>query len=296
MTNPKIALCFGEILWDFLPSGLFLGGAPLNVAYHLHRLGETAVTVSSVGCDVLGDEVIRRLEHWGLPTQAVGRDFTHPTGYVRASLNEKGDARYEFAANVAWDTIAIDQTIETAARSAAAIVFGSLAQRTTANRAALDRLLKALPAEAWRIFDVNLRPPFDDLGRVAELMPRCNVLKLNAAEAALIAANESEAPGREELHARILAARSKCRLICITAGERGAGLLHDGDWVWQGGHAVNVADTIGSGDAFLAALTAQLMRGTSDLATMLERACRLGEWVATRPGATPPYDATTPKL
>jgi fructokinase len=296
MTERNSVVCFGEILWDFLPDALYLGGAPLNVAYHLHRLGISVDIVSAIGSDVLGDEAARRLEQGGLSTGAIVRDFSRPTGYVRAILNTAREARYEFAANVAWDEIVLNAVAKEKARAAKAVVFGSLAQRATSNRAALEDLLKVVPKTSWRVFDVNLRPPFDDLARVEELMPRANVLKLNASEAARLAANEPEWPGREEIHARELAARSRCQTVCITAGDRGAGILLNDAWQWEPGMPVVVADTVGAGDAFLAALIAQLVNGETNRATLLRFASRLGEWTAAHRGATPAYDASTPQL
>lgn len=284
-------LCFGEILWDFLPDGLHAGGAPFNVAYHLHRLGRSVRLVSAVGRDALGDELLRRLRHWNLPTGGVARRADRPTGWVRAALTAGGDAHYEIATDAAWDRIGLTAETLAAAAGARALVFGSLAQRSAANRGTLDRLLPALPAEAPRVFDVNLRPPYDDLDRVRRLARHATVLKLNQEEAERLA---GAAPGDEESRARILTAQTGCPLVCVTCGARGAGLLRDGRWHWEPGRPVAVEDTVGAGDAFLAALVVHLLDGRLSDAAMLARACRLGEWVAAHRGATPDYDASTP--
>jgi len=284
-------LCFGEILWDFLPDGLHAGGAPFNVAYHLRQLGRPVRLVSAVGRDVLGDELLRRLRHWGMPTDGVARHAVRPTGFVRAALTPGGDARYEIAGDVAWDRIEPSANTLAAAARARAVVFGSLAQRSAGNRDALDRLLPALPAGAARVFDVNLRPPHDDLDRVRLLARHATVLKLNEDEAGRLAGG---APGGEEGRARSLAAQTGCALVCVTCGARGAGLLRGGRWHWEPGRPVAVVDTVGAGDAFLAALVAHLLDGRLADAEILGRACRLGEWVAGHRGATPPYDASTP--
>ncbi len=284
-------LCFGEILWDFLPAGLFPGGAPFNVAYHLHRQGANVTVVSAVGRDVLGTELRRRLTGWGLDPAGIAEVADLPTGYVRATISASGDATYEIVTDVAWDRIALPASVLERARSARGLIFGSLALRSGSNREALQELLAALPRAAWRVFDVNLRAPFDDSALVLQLATSATLLKLNASEAARLAAGAAESPGREEADARALASKTGCPLVCITAGERGAGLLKDGRWFWEQGRPVQVADTVGAGDAFLAALVLQLLRDPQAPATALAHACRTGEWVASRHGATPEYPA-----
>ncbi len=291
MNSP--VLCFGEVLWDFLPHGTFPGGAPFNVAYHLHRLAVSVRPVSAVGCDDLGDQLLQRLAQWGVSSAAIIRHATLPTGRVSGTLSAGGDAHYLIARDVAWDRIIVGpDTLKTAA-SSPALVFGSLALRSAENRAALKQLIAAQPANAWRVFDVNLRAPHDDLALVREFAPVANLLKLNASEAARLV-NATESPGHEESHARSLAAQFKSSLICITAGERGAGLLRADRWTWVSARRVAVADTVGAGDAFLAAFLGCLLRAAHTDTEMLSAACRLGEWVAEHPGATPDYDATTP--
>ncbi|HEY4247428.1 MAG TPA: carbohydrate kinase [Lacunisphaera sp.] len=283
------ALCFGEILWDFLPRGAFPGGAPFNVAYHLSRLGLRTHLVSAVGRDLLGDELLARLRQWGLSTEGIGRHTGLPTGYVRAAIGPTGDATYDIATEVAWDQIILGEDTIRAAVGASALVFGSLALRSRSNRATLDRLLAVLPANAMRVFDVNLRSPYDDLSLVRELARNATLLKLNAGEAARLA-NDSPGPGHEEAHAHTLAAQTGCATICISAGERGAGLLAGGKWTWAAGRRVVVRDTVGAGDAFMAGLLAGLILHREKLDAALDRACRMGEYVAAHDGATPSYE------
>lgn len=285
-------ICFGEILWDFLPRGLFPGGAPHNVAYHFHRLGLRPHLVSALGQDVLGDELQRRLQHWGLDLLGLSRHLGLPTGYVTATLGSSGDAHYVITPSVAWDQISLGEDTVRAAVEARAAVFGSLAQRSTYNRASLARLLAGLPPDALRVFDVNLRPPHDDLNLVRELAARATLLKLNSTEAARLV-EDSPGYGREEPHARALARQTGCPVVCITAGEHGAGILSDDTWHWETGRPVAVRDTVGAGDAFLAGLLAGLLRHRETPALALARACRLGEFVAARDGATPPYQCDT---
>lgn len=290
--QPKV-ICFGEILWDFLPAGLFPGGAPFNVAYHLSRHGIAVRLVSGIGRDLLGEELTRRLDNWGIGTELLTLHQGLPTGYVRAELGGAGDASYDIVQSVAWDQILATMDVVKEAVEAQALVFGSLAQRTAFNQNALKRIFAVLPENAWRIFDVNLRPPHDDpdtvSGLVSELASESTVLKLNAEEAARIAADEKESPGREEDDARTLAEKHGCEIVCVTAGARGAGLLRKNKWHWEKGKKVKVADTVGSGDAFLASLVSGFLNNTGSDAEILERACRLGEWMATQRGATPDY-------
>jgi len=301
MPSRPTVVCFGEILWDFLPDGLFPGGAPFNVACHLQRRGLHAHLCSAIGRDLLGDELVRRMRHEELEIDGLTRHQGLPTGYVRASLGTAGDAHYEITPSVAWDQITPGEDTIRAVHGARALVFGSLALRSAYNRAALDRLLAVLSARPERdpgpepliAFDVNLRPPHDDLPLVRELAHRATLLKLNQAEAARLAGSEPGF-GREESHARTLAASTGCSFIVITGAEHGAGFLRNGEWRWETGRPVRVQDTVGSGDAFLAALVAGLVLGSGSDAEILARACRLGEWVATRRGATAPYDGSTP--
>lgn len=285
--RPAVA-CFGEILWDFLPRGAFPGGAPFNVAYHLHQLGLRAHLISGVGQDLLGNDILRRLRHWGLDTAGVTRHLGLPTGYVRAELDPSGNAAYEIATEVAWDQIIPGEDSIRAAFGARALVFGSLAQRSAVNRASLDRLLAILPADALRVLDVNLRAPHDDLALVRSLAGKCTVLKLNAGEAARLN-DDQPGFGREERHARTLADCHGCRFVCVTAGKDGAGLLAGNAWHWCEAQPVTVRDTVGAGDAFTAGLLAGLLLHEEPPADALARACRLGEFVASQDGATPAY-------
>lgn len=290
MSQHPTILCFGEMLWDFLPAGLFPGGAPFNVGYHLHQLDTDVRLVSALGRDRLGDEMLRRIRQWGLSDETIVRHQGLPTGSVIASLNANGDAAYEITSSVAWDQILITEDTTRAAVSAQALVFGSLAQRSPLNRTALDRLFAVIPASAWRVFDVNLRAPHDDLNLVRELAKSSTLLKLNSAEAArIVLGAKGEQPGSPEPLARALNHDCGCPMVCITAGSRGAGLLINDQWFWEEGKPVNVVDTVGAGDAFLARLLSHLLRDDVSPSAALASSCRHGEWVASQPGATPGY-------
>ncbi len=289
MNDPRpTVVCFGEILWDFLPRGAFPGGAPFNVSYHLHRLGLRAHLVSGVGQDLLGDDLLHRLKGWSLETDGITRHRGLPTGHVRAILDATGSATYEIAPEVAWDQIIPSEDTLRAVFGAQALVFGSLAQRSPVNRASLDRLLALLPAGALRVLDVNLRAPHDTPALINDLARKATLLKLNADEAARLA-EDQPGFGREEGHARALSEKYGCALVCVTAGKDGAGLLAEGAWHWTAAQPVTVRDTVGAGDAFTAGLLAGLLLHREAPAAALARACRLGEFVASHDGATPAY-------
>ncbi len=293
MPSRPHVICFGEILWDFLPAGLFPGGAPFNVAYHLHQHRVEVLIASAIGRDLLGDELMRRLDQWGVPTAGIARLPRYRTGFVRAEIGAAGNAHYDIVPRVAWDHLVASPATLQAAAHTDAFIFGSLAQRSSNNRRTLEQLFETLPEKALRIFDVNLRAPYDNLPLVRRLAAQADVLKLNDSEAARLVGKKFRV-GDDENCARQLAAELGCARIVITAAERGAGFLHDGQWYWEKGRRVKVVDTVGAGDSFLASFVSHLLAGTPDK-KLLSGACRLGEWVATQSGATPTYTAATPK-
>lgn len=280
-------ICFGEALWDVLPRGIFLGGAPLNVAYHLSRHGIRALPVSAVGRDFLGDEIRRRATGWGLDLRFVARLAGRPTGTVQAVLDAHGAASYRIERRVAWDRIRAPRTRRGVA-APAAIVFGSLALRERPNRAALARLFALWP-DARRVLDINLRRPFDRGEPVAWALRHAQFVKLNDEELGqLTGMRVDTAPGLARA-ARTFAQRHHVAHVCVTAGARGAGLWWERRWYWAPGRRVAVRDTVGSGDAFLAALLAGLWKRGELPPVALAKACRLGEFMAMNDGATPPY-------
>jgi len=280
-------LCFGEIIWDLLPQGRFLGGAPLNVAYHLSRLGARPSLVSAVGRDSLGEAAIAGLNAAGIDGRAVVRHATLSTGTAEVQLDAAGQAKFRLPRPVAWDEIPVDAVISGPAP--AAIVFGTLALRSPFNRTSLQRLLDAFP-QAWVVCDLNLRPPFDDLAPLASLLARASLLKLNGDEARRLAgaaADASDWPGI----AATLQQSYPGATICITLGDDGAGLWDGSTWHHASTPAVTVRDTIGAGDSFTAALVAGRLRAGAkpDWTRHLRTACTLGAFVASKDGAQPDY-------
>lgn len=284
-------LCFGEILWDCLPHGLFLGGAPFNVAYHLKQLGHDPLMLSALGNDWLGAQTLKRIRARNLSDHLIHIDDELPTGTVDAELDASGNATYTFADPAAWDKLPYTETIQSAATKSSALVFGSLALRHEANRAVLQKLLAQ---KHWlRVFDVNLRPPYDNIPLILELAKQTDALKLNASEL-LRLTNHAAVPDTDAnepiIQSQLAALQSQIghQNICVTRGAHGALWLKDGQLLSATTPPVTVKDTIGSGDAFTAALVSGLL-SKSPANETLQHACTLGAFVATQDGAQPTY-------
>lgn len=277
-------VCVGEVLWDSMPAGLFVGGAPQNVAYHLHRLGAKARLLSRVGDDVLGREILRRLEATGLNSEFVETDPALPTGFVRVAIGPEGMPTYDIVRPSAWDAIAVAPPTLRRLSEAKAIVFGSLAQRSEISRSAIQALSAAIKPS---VFDVNMRPPFVDQAIIEVSLAVADFVKMNIDELAVLS-RWFALPVSPRDAAESLARRFGSSVVCVTKGGDGASLWHDGRWTEHPGFRVEVRDTVGSGDAFLAGLLDGLLDGRDDEST-LDFACRLGAFVATRTGATPDH-------
>jgi fructokinase len=275
-------LCVGEVLWDALPEGLFLGGAPFNVACHLRAAGTPVSMVSRVGHDRLGEEALRRAARYGVGMDLTQVDDTLPTGFVSVAVDEAGIPSYEIVAPAAWDAIAASDALLARAEDARAIVFGSLAQRHATSRRTIERLLDS---PALKVFDVNLRPPFEDREVVRRSLQRADVVKLSDAEMRQVA---DWFHLRGNLHDTVarLAESFDCSVVCVTRGSKGAALWHDGAWSEHPGFTVEVKDTVGAGDAFLAVLLVGLL-GRGDDGMLLQNANLIGAYVATQFGALP---------
>lgn len=283
----RSVICFGEVLWDSLPRGIFPGGAPVNVAYHLNQFGLTAYPVTAVGNDFLGDEFIRRFKYWDLSPRFVGR-VDKPTGAVVVDLDESGIPSYKFLEDVAWDEIPLPHELTKVCETASAIVFGTLAQRSEFNREQLAKLRDWLP-DARHAFDVNLRAPYDSEDVVWELAKNCDLIKLNNEELLrmldLVVTTDALKTG-----AKLFAERTGCPRICVTAGSKGAGLWWGDQWFWEPSQKVDVKDTVGAGDSFLASLMDGWMVKGLTPGENLKRASRVAEFIATCDGAMPSYE------
>lgn len=284
----------GEILWDLLPSGKQLGGAPANFTCHAWALGAEARLVSRVGEDALGREIIERWGGRGLLTDTIAVDHESPTGTVSVELAADGQPKYTIHERVAWDRMEADDASLQASERADALCFGTLAQRTKSARAAIEVLLTASRPDALRIFDVNLRAPFVARDVIVQSMKPANVLKLNEHELPVLAEIFSLSGNPAEQLAALVD-RFKLRLAALTRGGEGSLLFADGVLSEHPGLKATVLDTVGAGDAFTAVLTLGLLHGW-DLDRINRHANEVAAFVCSQPGATPklPEDLRQP--
>jgi fructokinase len=281
----NVIACFGEVLWDMLPDGPQPGGAPMNVAIHFKRQGLDPWLVSSTGQDAEGNRLRQFLELSGLDLRYLQSDDVLPTSRVIVHLDSQRNATYEICEPVAWDNIRWEENLEMLAAEATLVIFGSLAAR---NQSTCKTLLKFLEKTgAIRLLDVNLRPPYDNRELVEELLHAAHFLKLNDEELSRIASWNGKHGSEREL-VRWFSESFGCPDVCVTRGARGAAFFHEGVFYEHPGFVVDAVDTVGSGDAFLAALTKNLLEGR-DAGYALEHACATGAYVASKPGAVPEY-------
>lgn len=283
-------ICYGEVLWDCLPRGLFLGGAPCNVAYHLTRHGAGAAVVSAVGDDFLGREILKRAAGWGIDTRFLAMINYLPTGTVHVDISG-GSPVFTITEGVAWDAIPVGDDLLAAASQADAVVYGTLALRSAHNRAGAERLLAA--ARGLKVLDINLRPPFVDPDVVQFAISRADIVKLNDDELSTLTGSRGHLEIAEVAkQAEAFAKAHRLSRVCVTCGSRGAGLWWDGKWYWEDARPVEIRDTVGAGDAFLAGLLTGVLRHRPAKES-LAAACRIGEFVAGSDGATPEYPAAS---
>jgi fructokinase len=285
-TDRPVVVGLGELLWDLLPTGAHLGGAPSNFAYIASLLGAESVVVSRIGTDDLGDKARRTLQEHGLDVTFLQTDDQYSTGTVNVHLAADGIANYEIVENVAWDHLQWTTKLEQIARRADAVCFGTLVQRSAESRECVQRFLDHTRPDCLKIFDVNLRPPFANASIVRQSLARADVLKLNHEEVPEVLIYCSLPEAEDEAAARALQQRFSLKAVCITRGPNGS-VIYAPDHVHvHAGVAVKVADTIGAGDAFTAGLAIQLLRNES-ISSVSAAANGIGSWVASQNGAMP---------
>lgn len=284
-TNHPV-VCFGETLWDVLPTGKQAGGAPMNVAYHLQQLGKHPAVISRIGYDELGRELIKTLDEKGICTEYFQVDCDKPTSVVKAEQKQGNEMVYTIVEDVAWDYIAFSDELASLVSSADYFVFGSLATRAAHS---CNTLLKLLPLAKRKVLDINLRPPFYSRRVVEMLLGHANIVKMNEHELELIASWFSDA-STDTSRMKLLQERFALDTIIVTRGADGALVYHNHTLYSCTGIPVQVKDTVGSGDSFLAAMLAKIMEG-ANMNAALQFANQLAAFVTTQSGACPAYDA-----
>ena len=284
ITDKKL-VCYGEILWDILPAGELPGGAPMNVAYHLHKLNLNPSLITRIGSDSYGSTLMELLSKWGICTDYVSTDNRHQTGVVYAKPGAHNEMTYDIVYPSAWDFIIWDDRYTSLMQDTDYLVFGSLACR---NYTSGNTLFKLLESAKTKVLDINIRPPHFSPKTVEQLLHQTNILKLNLAELELIAGWFSSLQTITD-KMQLLQDRFRINTVVVTMGSDGAMLNMEGSVYQHPGYRVQVADTVGSGDAFLAGMLSKLIDQASP-DDMLDFACAMGAHIASYSGACPDYN------
>lgn len=281
--NIYTAVCFGEILWDVLPDKILPGGAPMNVAYHLNQLGVPSAMISRVGQDDLGRQLLEFITSKNVTGDFVQVDSNHETSRVLAKL-DGNSVTYDIIKPVAWDYIEYNRQLQQLISRTPYFIFGSLGARSEVSRQTLFELLEVA---RHKVLDINLRKPHFDKSTLEHLLRHADVLKLNEDELHLLSGWFGFGGDDKE---QIIAFQDKFHLnmILTTRGDKGAMVVNDGQLYEHPGFKVTVADTIGSGDSFLAAFLSKFINGTP-VVDALKFATGMGAFVATKHGACPVY-------
>ena len=290
MENKRLIVGLGEALWDVLPEGKKLGGAPANFAYHAGQFlgSDNTVAVSALGEDRLAEETIESLREHGL--NYLMPRVPYPTGTVQVTLDEQGIPTYDIKENVAWDNIPFSDEIQRVAANCRAVCFGSLAQRNVVSRATIQKFLDATPADCMKIFDINLRQNFYTPKVIQESMRRCNVLKINDEELVLIGRMFGY-PGLDmENKCWLILGKYNLDMLVLTCGTNGSYVFTPGQMSFQETPKVEVADTVGAGDSFTGSFCAAILSG-KPVAEAHRLAVQVSAFVCTQNGAMPTVPA-----
>ena len=284
----RVLVGIGEVLWDVLPSGKMLGGAPANFIYHAREIGGVdmqPLLVSCVGKDSPGKEILERWNDLSLSREFISADKIHPTGTVTVTIDPQGKPGYAIGENVAWDFLPENPQLRELAATTDAVCFGTLAQRAPASRKTIQDFLRQVGSEALRILDLNLRAPFFSRSVIEESLSLANILKVNDEEIRVLAGMFSIGGGEEKIAAELMR-RHPLRWIVLTKGEKGSVLYGAGRKFVHGGYPVKRADSIGAGDAFAAAIAVGMLRNVN-AEDLNDCANRLASFVCTCAGAMP---------
>lgn len=281
-----IVVGMGEALWDMLPEGKKIGGAPANFAYHVSQFGLSSCLVSAIGDDSLGKEIIENFASKGLNHHIA--QVPYPTGTVQVDIDQAGIPQYEIKENVAWDNIPYTAHLEALAENTKAVCFGSLAQRSVVSRSTINRFLDAMPQtdDTLIVFDINLRQGFYNKEILCNSMKRCNILKINDEELILVSRMFGY-PGIDlQDKCWILLGKYNLKMLILTCGINGSYVFTPGHVSFQPTPQVEVADTVGAGDSFTAAFIASLLKGKS-VTEAHHLAVQTSAYVCTQNGAMP---------
>ncbi len=280
----RLVVGLGEVLWDMLPEGRKIGGAPVNFAYHAGQFGIDTMAVSAIGNDKLGEDTIAEMN--GKHLNHIFPSVPYPTGSVQVKLDEKGVPAYDIKENVAWDNIPFTNEIESVARSCRAVCFGSLAQRNTVSRNTIRKFIESTPSGCIRIFDINLRQNFYTSNVIRDSLELCNILKINDEEIMLVSRMFNYDSSNIENVCRTIMEDFSLEMVILTCGTKGSYIFTKGGVSFMPTPKVNVADTVGAGDSFTGSFCAAILRGLP-VAEAHKKAVEVSAYVCTQNGAMP---------
>ena len=284
MNNKPLVAGIGELLWDVLPTGKQVGGAPCNFAFHAMQAGCESIVFSAVGNDQPGDELLSALAGLNLNCEYIQRN-SFPTGTVTVTLNEKGHPQYVIHENTAWDNILFNTKTESKIKELDAVCFGSLGQRNSVSAATIQRLLETLKPDCLKVFDINLRQHFYSPEIITKSVEFATVLKLNDEELPVLS-ELFALTGEVKNQLTQLLSRFNLRTVVYTMGEKGSIIMTGNEYSFLESPKVVVADTVGAGDSFTAVIVSGLLKG-APLSKIHEMASRAAAYVCTQKGATP---------
>jgi fructokinase len=288
MDKMQNVIGIGELLWDLLPEGKMLGGAPCNFVYHAQKQGAKAFALSAIGDDDYGKEILEVLKSKDVSSELIQING-HPTGTVDVALNARGVPSYTIHENVAWDFISFTDKLKQKISQANVVCFGSLAQRNKESQETIEKILKSCNPDTLIVYDINLRQHFYSKQIIEKSMQLCNVLKLNEEELSVVVDLLELAAGREEEHILELINRYNLRLVAYTKGEEGSWLLTPHESSYEPTPKVAVKDTVGAGDSFSAVMIIGFANGES-LKELHRKAIEISAFVCTKDGAMPEYE------
>lgn len=286
----QLVVGMGEALWDMLPEGRKIGGAPANFAYHVSQFGLDSRVVSAVGDDELGNEILANFAEKKLECQI--EKVPYPTGTVQVELDEKGVPRYDIKEGVAWDNIPFTTALQELAKKTDAVCFGSLAQRNSVSRETINRFIDEMPQEehVLKIFDINLRQHFYCKELIEESIKKCNILKINDEELVIVSQMFGFADIDFKEQCKLLLTKYNLKMLILTCGVDGSYVFASGEMSFLETPKVKVADTVGAGDSFTGAFVAAILKGL-EMKEAHRLAVNVSAFVCTQNGAMPELPA-----